>query len=762
MLYIKNKALQRHRKKGAAAIIAMMFLMIFGSLAAAMAIVAQANLQISNSHLKINRALAAAETGMHYTIRRLNQATALVKTEDGVIDETNSTQLWDNLKAQVIILLTDDPHNLAEPYEFDAPNPNTLVLGGSSLRIGPIAVSNGGPTFIATFTPHPLVNDEGNVDNTIYNSSYYQRTPYDGSKPKSGITTPINSSNPLDNTWIRVRVTATDGANGKNVTRVIQMDFKMDKKIRFAILSKSRIMIGRNVMIEGPIGSRFIDTDLTHGHPVQMVSDFFGMDAQLDTALAGFYDILAVNDQDIDNRINLQNQAEIVGIINPAELDINNDGYIDDYDYFLNKYDTDGNGTIDPATDTDFDTENDVRLAEKLLLIDTFGDPARAGYNDGVINHLDSYAKIKGQIQMTSDYQSWFAGAANSSLQDYYQGGIHPELNQAPTTFESGEPTAHSFEPQDFDLSTLAAMTTNNFATQVATATPNNPSLPTSTNTTTFEAVPYGSAHPYDYYTRPVYKNITFTNVLIPRNTNALFINCKFIGVTYVDTDHHNEHEDYNYAGMRDKNNFLKYPDKVAIVHGDPYPDTKILSNNLRFDSCTFEGIIATDGPNAYTQARNKLNFTGFTQFTSQTSTNLTQKQKDLFLRSTVLAPHYSIEMGTFINPSAPEEESLELTGTIVAGVLDARGHIKIDGSLITTFEPISGEGPVLGETSPQFNTTLGYFPSSSGDLEAELPDGQSLGVIQIRYDGSIPLPDGILGPIELRALWSTYFEDAR
>ena len=32
-------------------------------------------------------------------------------------------------------------------------------------------------------------------------------------------------------------------------------------------------------------------------------------------------------------------------------------------------------------------------------------------------------------------------------------------------------------------------------------------------------------------------------------------------------------------------------------------------------------------------------------------------------------------------------------------------------------FEPKSNSGPVLGETSPQFNTTLGYFPSAEGDL---------------------------------------------
>ena len=94
----------------------------------------------------------------------------------------------------------------------------------------------------------------------------------------------------------------------------------------------------------------------------------------------------------------------------------------------------------------------------------------------------------------------------------------------------------------------------------------------------------------------------------------------------------------------------------------------------------------------------------------------------------------------------------------IVAGLVDMRGQIKINGSIITTFNPESGVAPVLGPTSPQFNSTFGYFSSASGDLEAEMP-ADGLGVIQLRYDPSISMPDGITGPIEIKALKSTYHE---
>ncbi len=65
---------------------------------------------------------------------------------------------------------------------------------------------------------------------------------------------------------------------------------------------------------------------------------------------------------------------------------------------------------------------------------------------------------------------------------------------------------------------------------------------------------------------------------------------------------------------------------------------------------------------------------------------------------------------------------------------------------------------PVVGETSPQFNTTLGYFSSADGDLESEIPDN-GLGVIQIRYDPTLPLPDGILGNINITPSLATYRE---
>jgi len=685
-----------------ASILAMMFLVIFGSLATAMAIVSQGNLATADSQLQINRSLAAAETGMRYLIYRLNKITPTITTRDGVIDSTNAGNLWDETRLALLNAFAGEFHNIQEPYEI-----------GTTLHVGPIAVGPGQPTFEATFTPHPIAAEN-------YDSDFYQRPPYNQMNP------PVSSANPLDATWIRIRVEASADASSSGITRVVLMDFKIDKKIRFAILSRSRVMIGRNVMIEGPIGSRFTDTQLLNGHPIQMQSDFAGLDPALDNDLDVLANTLALLDQNGDNRLNLADAREIDGVTDPQNLDLNGDGYIDDYDYFMAHFDANADGDI---TGVELDTSGITARAQLVELIDTFGDPNRPGYNDGVINQLDDYAKLRGEVKLTTDFASWRDGAAGGQIQDYFRGPIHPTHNKAPLTFNAPDTSMQSFTPADFDVTTFRNMTTNDFTGQVdanvALYDPNNPDSPqpvvddAGAPITQFEAVPFGAAHPYDYYDRPVYKNMTFTNVRVPEGTNALFINCHFVGVTFIETDTSNfipnptdsSQNVFNYVGMVEADGTPKHPDLDS-----QFSNTKNLSNNIRFHGCTFEGSVVSDAPPNFTHVRNKLAFTGSTRFVIDESTNLTDAEKKLFKRSTLLTPHYSIEMGTFLTPQ-DASETVELSGTIVAGILDARGNVRINGTILTTFEPVAGSDPVIGDTSPQFNTTLGYFPSSAGDL---------------------------------------------
>lgn len=719
-----------HRRRGTAAVLAMMYLAIFGSLGVAMAIVAQGNLRSADTHLKAHRAMATTETGLGFITYQLRRVTADVRTRDGLIDADNAPALWAETSAALLEVMSENGHNLAEP---------TLVNG--QLTLGPISVSAGEPSFTITLTPHPLANEN-------YGSAYYQRPPYNQMAP------PVSAANPLDVTWVRGVITAVDG----DVARTLRVDFKIDKKIRFAILAKSRVMIGRNVRIEGAVGSRFMETHLPNGHPIQIESDFRGLNADLDAALDALAAVLHTNDQNGDNRIDLNNPTETLGLANPGQYDLNGDNFIDDYDYFLASYDANGDGAV---TALELNTASNIRTAQLLQLIDTFGDPSRPGYHDGRIDAYDYYSKIRGEVAIKAAYAGWNAGAADGNIRNYYQGPIHPRYGKAPLTFEADEVQVHEYTSDDFDVSGFAVMADGELAAQTAQQSalhdPDDPDSPSPAGLSVFEAVPYGAAYPYDYYTRPVYENMTFTNVTIPKGTNALFRNCTFIGCTFVETTSANSHANFNFAGTQAADGALVYPDHEAVVNGVTIADTKPEANNLRFDGCTFEGGIVSSVPSAFTHARNKINFTGRTRFNIDNSANLSASQKTLFKRSTILAPHYSVEMGTFVNPS-DANETVQLSGTIVAGVIDLRGQVEVTGTILTTFEPISGQTPVPANASPQFNTTLGYFSSTGGDLEAEIP-AIGVGVIKVRYDPTIPLPDGILGPIEVLPVMATYFE---
>ena len=726
----------RFQANGVVAVLSMMFLVIFASLATAMAIVSQGNLRTAETHRKVNRSLAAAETGMKFVIHRLGQITPTITIREGVIDETLAADLWEQTSTALLASIQNEFHNIKEP-----------ALVGNVLEIGPIAVGPGAPTFEATLSPHPMAGED-------YDSAFYQQPPYNTINP------PVSAANPLNARWVRVRVTAGDGATEQRIFRSISMDFLIDKKIRFAILAKSRIMVGRNVMIEGRIGSRFEETWIDNGHPVQIESDFRGLDTStggLDDQLDALVGTLIANDQDSDNRIHIANTTESEGMTDPDQYDTNLDGYIDDYDFFLAHYDANSDGRVSAF---ELDTGSDINKAQLIELIDTFGNPTRNGYGDGFIDNDDRYAKIRGEVLLTAELQGWLDGAASGAYQDLFQGSIHPSFDKDPLTFEADEVESHKFESSDFDVTSFDTMATGDFwaqaTTQAAMHNPSDPDSPQPLGHFVIEEVPYESPYPYDYYNREIIENMTFANVKIPKGTNTLFRNCRFIGVTFVETTVDNSDPDYNYAGMQEADLSQKYPGRTAMVEGVEITDTKTEGNNIRFDNCTFEGGVVTSSPDEFTHVRNKMAFTGTTRFDLD-SGSLSQEEQNLFRRSTLLSPHYSVEMGTFVDPAAAGK-TVELSGTIVAGVLDMRGQVKVNGTILTTFEPASNKGPVIGETSPQFNTTLGYFSSTAGDLEAEIP-ASGVGVIQIRYDPTLSLPDGILGPIEIQPMVATYFE---
>ena len=583
----------------------------------------------------------------------------------------------------------------------------------------------------------------------------------------------MTAINPIENNYIRMTSVGTD----LGLDRTIRVDVRLDKKVRFAILSRNRIMIGRNVMIDGPVGSRYTQVEHLHGHPIQMRDNFHDLDPTLDTWLGDLQAYLATHDTDGDNRVQVANTNESSGLgSEPGLLDANGDGYVDSYDMFVLMYDDDSNGEISEAEFTSSGSLVDGQLwqlineakypsgtefdwANKLVKLPG-GSWADASADMDAISNYDSYSKIKGDVMFKVDKASWEAGAAGGTYQDYFRGPITSDEYVDPLTFGAADSDLTSLDASNFDVSAYRTMASGDFINQINNPVANDVSQPTVVTPAgpgTLESVPYNSPYPYDYYARPVYENMVFTNVTIPKSTNALFVDCKFIGVTFVDTEVDNSDPNFSYAGMQEADGSMKYVDVEVSVGGSPVTDTKALSNNIRFHDCEFEGVVAGENTDAFSHTRNKLQFTGDTQFDVD-APSLSAAEVAFFEKSTIMAPQHSLDIGTFTDPNSGSEVTY-LDGTIVSGVMDIRGQAEVNGSIISTYEPVPGQGVMKEGGNPaNFNTTLGYFESASGDSESEMPDG-GYGKILIRYDPYRAMPDGILGPIEMDVDMDTYFE---
>jgi hypothetical protein len=130
------------------------------------------------------------------------------------------------------------------------------------------------------------------------------------------------------------------------------------------------------------------------------------------------------------------------------------------------------------------------------------------------------------------------------------------------------------------------------------------------------------------------------------------------------------------------------------------------------------------------------------------------------------MMPGWSVDVGSFTNETSSDPDAtprVDLRGLIVAGILDIRGTASVKGTLLMTFRPIAGEGPLFydGQTDA-FNTTIGYFGPEDGDGEGSDPldpDFSGFGEILLEYDDEIVLPDGILWPILAEPIPASYRE---
>ena len=782
----------------------MMFLVIFGSLSVAMAIMAQGNLRAADSALHVSRASSAAQTGLVFGGRRLEAEARRWVVKKGVIDGEFGPDLWNGnitVDGSNVTLLpssgyetTSDPDglmeailnaHLADDHSFDAmPGDNLLpvIINGERLETKPIQVAQG---------------DE----------KMYFRLSYE-------LVADLESET-------RVRITSTGEDQG--ITRRISMEFLVTKKIPFAVVSPNRIMIGKNVLVEGPLGTRFGmnpgELNDGNGDPIVMRSDFRYLDDELDAALDEFNALIMAHDVDGDGRLRPNHPEEGQALNGASDLsDIDGDQYVTEFDLFLNAFDDNSDQRVvwdtDRADDAGItDTVGEFEDIDNQLarLIDrAFADrnldgvvdqvDTQLGYNDGVLDTYDMYAKVRGGLSFGVSESDWNT-ANGAPWREVVEGPVIAETDESPVIFEASEEMLRDvttgmfsdnqewYRSQAESASDLGQQSGSNLGSD-----PDAEFIPSGSSE--WESIPAGSPNPYDWIQRDVYRNMVFTDLLIPRGSNARFENYTFTGTTYVETTSECTHPNWNYLGaldrIEDSDGNVTYEDKFSGLEPAPNPDgsseiqdTKAWSNNLLFDGCTFIGAIAGDRPGEYTHWRNKLQFTGPTRFyldpddgdiqgqddadeILQYINGFTDEQTDYFTRSMMMMPGWSVDVGNFQNEQAEDWEStpvVNLRGVIIAGVLDARGTVDVFGTLLMTFRPVENTGPLFyGGSTDQFNTTLGYFGPDDGDLEGTNVDSGSFegfGEIMLRYNPDSRLPDGIPWPITIEAMPMTYTEGA-
>ncbi len=685
------------RRRGATAVLAMLFLMVATTLTVGMFAMTQTNVQSAKNLSDVTRARAAAESGMQWLQWRFNRM-ARPKTTAGVITDSVAQSLWPSIRSAIVA----DFNTLVLPAER-ATTTSTTSVSSSNINL------DGGQTFSLDIEQDP-------TDARILN------------------------------------VTST-GRYG-TAERAVSMSFQIDKKIRFAIVGKVPIQLGRNTIVEGPVAMGTANKY----PPILSLSDFTHLNSTLANRITSWQALLESQNADYDGMISANDTTRYNAAVSNGFTDYDQNGYLDELDIFINHYDNNADRAV---SHSEFTNPTTGKLYDENLFkaIDTLGGPLfagdteRLGLEDDQIDSSDAYAKIRGQIVMMTSAAAWQSNlGSGKSIHDMIVGPVVPYSPGVPAVkFSASSTDVIDLSPENFEEAAANFRTRSGSSAgtpaKTATLLANRTLAVADANAgTSQERTPYGSVSYQATYRRPVFRNMTLRNVIIPKGLNALFDNCVFDGVTFVDGE-----RDIKTSGgsvTTSASNGMSWSqrkisgdtfskDKVLLATGTPTSGQSITQgsqngNNLRFNNCTFNGPLAGNYATAYTHFANSWEFTGATLFDNQVDAT-----------ATIVSPQVNIEMGSFTNPDAAPST---LVGVVVAGNLDIRGTSIVDGSIIVT-----GDGAG--------NTTLGYFGPSDGDTNpSALPEG-GYGRLNIRYNPNRALPDGINVAIDITADATTYRE---
>ncbi|MBL8761594.1 MAG: hypothetical protein JNL50_09860 [Phycisphaerae bacterium] len=509
-------------ERGVASVLSMMFLVMFGSLATAMAIASRGNIRTAATHLHVSRAQSAAETGMQVACKRLAEAAARFVVSKSDVDETYGSQLWTgDLSGTGEYVVLPAPSGYAEGSD-----PSGIAEALANAHAADLNIVTGVGVDAPTIAGAPALNDASDYaeENWLFTPPVALEAMAENGAPPPAFSVVYA---PLANgTDIRVIVTGfdfRDGTTSNPISRTIMQDFRLAKKVDQAVVAPSRVMIGKNVNVVGDLGARFTDVTRTDGDPLVLRSDFAGLNGTLDEKLEDFFASLAEKDVDGDNRLRVGHPIESTGIPSNTEdydddgepdgafTDVTGDGFVDEFDIFINHYDTDGNGKVVLSAALTDGTPNDGRSPEfedddaLAYLLDAampdrnkngvygFDDENRSGkwdageamydydathelfrdqvlgYRDGVIDKKDAYAKVRGRLVFKTSESAWTT--AQGQIDPKLRGPIRPGAGESPQTYQADDTLLPDLTPDSFADATDAlhdAANGNTFAAQVA------------------------------------------------------------------------------------------------------------------------------------------------------------------------------------------------------------------------------------------------------------------------------------------------------
>jgi len=331
-----------------------------------------------------------------------------------------------------------------------------------------------------------------------------------------------------------------------------------------------------------------------------------------------------------------------------------------------------------------FNTTSETRVLGKINTVRTLAAIQADTYRLETLDADGHPIDLDGE-PLEKNYADRYHGPSDQ-IQGYHEGIRYGQPYNDMPGMDISDYNTDLYKP---GLTTLAAAPTTSRVTEYFPHAAGNYSQPRDGGSTSF--------------TRHVYENQTFSNVILPINRHALFRNCTFRNVLYVDSSKTNTAKSY--------------------------------TNNVRFENCTFNGPIVTNVPQTLNWVNNALYFTGAATFDNQSAIQ----------EATILAPHFNVNVG---NTNPQQSDNNVLTGAVVGGIVDVRGNAQVYGTLIS-----------MADTSAYasgYVTNIGATLNDGGSETTEVGD---IGVIRVTPKADAMLPSGIMSPIIIKPDPRTYSE---